>query len=79
MLKVNKIQFNYDHESDVLYGNIGKPKSGIADEKGNGIAIKYDVVSGEPIGFIVIDYMKRINRNMIKSIPEFEDVQLPQY
>ena len=73
------ILFDYDYEGDILYANVGEPRRTVAEELGNGIAIKHDPETGVIFGFTVIDYMKRINRNMISSIPHFENVKLPIY
>lgn len=75
----NKINFHYDTEVDVLYASIGKPKPAKSIEKGNGTLIRIDPNNGEIVGFTVIDYMYRIKKGLIKSIPEFEDIELPMY
>jgi uncharacterized protein YuzE len=74
-----KLKFSYDKTNDVLYANIGKPKSALSEEIGGGIAIKIDIETHKPIGFIIIDYMKRVHKNILRPIPNFKDVKLPQY
>lgn len=79
MIDKNKLQFDYDKKADVLYATIGPSRAGRTDEKGNGIAITYNIKNNEPIGFIIVDYMKRMKRKMIKKIPEFGIIKLPIY
>jgi uncharacterized protein YuzE len=74
-----KMKFKYDKGNDVLYANVGEPRSGLAEEVGGGIAVKFDLHDKKPIGFIVIDYMKRVNRNILQPIPNFEKIKLPTY
>ncbi len=75
----NQIAFHYDKEVDVLYANIGDQKPATSIEKGNGTTIRLDPSSGKIIGFTVIHYMKRIKKGLLKSIPEFEGIDLPNY
>lgn len=79
MINNSKINFHYDKKSDVLYANIGHPKPSTSIEKGNGTLIEVDPFSKEIVGFTVIDYMKRIKDGLLRSIPEFEDIELPRY
>jgi uncharacterized protein YuzE len=74
-----KMKFRYDKENDVLYANVGEPCSGLAEEVGGGIAVKFDIHNKKPIGFTIIDYMKRVNRNILLPIPNFEKIKLPTY
>ena len=74
-----KMKFKYDKDNDVLYANVGEPRSGLAEEVGGGVAVKFDIKDKSPIGFIVIDYMKRVNKHILKPIPNFENIKLPKY
>lgn len=78
-VKEKNIVFNYDSEVDVLYAHVGEPRKGkvVFDEEG--IVIKVDPKTNEFVGFTITNYMKRINRGLIKSIPNFENVKLPTY
>jgi hypothetical protein len=71
------INYHYDKKSDVLYAIIGEPRSTKSREEGNGISIRIDINTQEIVGFIIIDYMKRIERNLLNSIPYFKNVSLP--
>jgi len=79
MKNINKIQYHYDRDVDVLYASIGKPKPARSIEKENGTIIRVDPMTGKIVGFTVIHYMKRIKDGLLKSIPEFEDIELPRY
>jgi uncharacterized protein YuzE len=72
------IDLSYDAESDVLYGTLYIPKQTAYQEKGNGVAIRIDPETGKKVGFIVVDYMKRINKGILKKIPYFK-LELPKY
>jgi len=77
--KKRKIEFNYDIEADVLYASLGKPRKGYAIYDENGIVIRADINSDEIIGFTIVNYKKRLKRGLIRNIPNFEWVRLPQY
>jgi hypothetical protein len=77
--KKNKIDFHYDKDVDVLYASLGKPMPAKSVEKDNGTVLRIDPKTGRYIGFTIIDYMARLKSGMLKSVPEFEWVELPQY
>jgi hypothetical protein len=76
-MQKDDISYQYDEKSDVLYAIIGEPRSTKAREEGNGISLRIDMDTQEIVGFIVVDYMKRIKRNILKSIPYFQNISLP--
>lgn len=78
-MKTQEIEYNYDKTSDVLYAFVGERKQTKNIEKGNGITIRIDPETNEPIGFIVVDYKKRITQDLLKSIPLFDKISLPIY
>ena len=63
-----KIFFDYDSDADVLYSYINKPQPAKDIELDNGIVLNVDFKSGKLIGFIVIDYGKRLKKGMLKNI-----------
>lgn len=75
----NKINFHYDQEVDVLYASIGKPKPATSVEQNDGTLIRVDPHSNKVVGFTVINYMYRIKKGLLKTVPGFENIQLPIY
>jgi len=63
----------------MLYFSKDKPIPCKGKEIGNGIYIRIDPETNKEVGFTIIDYMKRINNNLLKSVPGFEDIELPKY
>ena len=54
-----KINFFFDEEGDVLDITFGKPRKAVAKELKNDIAIRIDPKSGEIVGIVILNFMKR--------------------
>jgi uncharacterized protein YuzE len=67
-----KINFFFDVEGDMLDITIGKPRKAIAKELKNDIAIRVDPESGEIVGIVILNFMKRFR---LKKKPE--KIELP--
>ena len=67
-----KINFFFDEESDMLDITIGKPRKAVAKELKNDIAIRVDPESGEIVGIVILNFMKRFR---LKKKPE--KIELP--
>jgi len=64
-----KINFFFDEEGDVLDITIGKPTKAVAKELKNDIAIRVDPKSGEIVGIVILNFMKRFRlRKRIEKI-----------
>jgi uncharacterized protein YuzE len=64
-----KINFFFDEEGDVLDITIGKPRKAVAKELKNDIAIRVDPKSGEIVGIVILNFMKRFRlRKRIEKI-----------
>jgi len=76
-----KIRFSYDKENDVLYSFINKPRKATCRELGlgNGILIRIDPDINKIVGFTVIDYERRKRDGLLKTVPYFKDIKLPEY
>jgi uncharacterized protein YuzE len=73
------LSFHYDSEADVLYASVGKPKPAKSIDFPNGIVLRVDPISGNYIGFTIINYMARKISGSLKKIPHFSNVELPLY
>lgn len=69
--------FQYDRAADVLYAFLGEPRPGIFKEPEDGIYIRLDVDTGEPIGFTIINYSRQKRDGHIRRIPHFPNVEIP--
>jgi uncharacterized protein YuzE len=67
-----KINFFFDEEGDMLDITIGKPRKAVAKELKNDIAIRVDPESGEIVGIVILNFMKRFR---LKKKPE--KIELP--
>ena len=67
-----KINFFFDEEGDVLDITIGKPRKAVAKELKNDVAIRVDPQSGEIVGIVILNFMKRFR---LKKKPE--KIELP--
>jgi hypothetical protein len=67
-----KINFFFDEEGDMLDITIGKPRKAIAKELKNDMAIRVDPESGEIVGIVMLNFMKRFR---LKKKPE--KIELP--
>jgi uncharacterized protein YuzE len=78
-IKSGKLVFKYDKESDVLYAYINRPEKAISIEKGNGILIRKNPDDMSITGFTIIDYKKRLQKGLLKSVPYFPKISLPHF
>jgi len=58
-LEERKIGFYFDEEGDVLDITFGKPRKAVAKELKNDIAVRVDPESGEVVGIVILNFMKR--------------------
>jgi len=58
-LEERKIGFFFDEEGDVLDITFGKPRKAVAKELKNDIAVRVDPKSGEVVGIVILNFMKR--------------------
>ncbi len=72
-----RITFQYDQEGDVLYAFFGKPKESVYDAVGGGVYIRKDPHTKKPIGFMIIDYGRRMQIGKLPPIPHFENIGIP--
>ncbi len=61
-MKIEKIEFDYDEEADVMYISFGEPKEAITEEIGN-IAIRIDERNREVVGLTIIEFMKTFGKS----------------
>ena len=54
-----KINFFFDEEGDVLDITFGKPRKAVVKELKNDIAVRVDPKSGEIVGIVILNFMKR--------------------
>jgi len=59
---MEKIEFDYDEEADVMYISFGEPKEAITEEIGN-IAIRIDERNREVVGLTIIEFMKTFGKS----------------
>jgi len=54
-----KINFFFDEEGDVLDITFGEPRKAVAKELKNDIAVRVDPKTGEIVGIVILNFMKR--------------------
>lgn len=58
---MEKIEFDYDEEADVMYVSFGEPKKAVTEEVGN-IGIRIDEKTREIVGLTIIEFMKTFGK-----------------
>lgn len=65
---MEKMNFFYDDEADVLDISIGKPKRALSEEIGNDIVVRKDE-KGNVVGFTILNFEKRAEVEKGFNIP----------
>ena len=65
---MEKMNFFYDDEADVLDISIGKPKRALSEEIGNDIVVRKDQ-KGKVVGFTILNFEKRAEVEKGSNIP----------
>ena len=60
--KVSSV-IHYDPEADVLYVSFGEPKPAEGIDIGDGTILRVEPVSKEVVGFTILDFSKRAERD----------------
>lgn len=63
-----KISYKYDHDSDVAYFSIGKPKPSVSENLG-GILLR-KTKKGKLTGVTILDFGKRQNLNNLECLKD---------
>ena len=65
-MKAN-IQYSFDREADVLYLSRGEPSPDVESEEiGDDIIIHCDRVTGDVVGFTILNFLKRAGEGLDK-------------
>jgi len=75
MAKEPALSIDYDSSADVLYVSLGEPRVALSYDAGDGLLIRRDPKSGEPIAITVMDYERRFRR--LPDISWLARVDLP--
>ncbi len=60
MKNKNQIKYFFDKESDILYFSKRKPSTKhISREVGEGIIVRIDSITGNMVGFTILNFLKR--------------------
>ena len=60
----------YDEEADVLYISIGKPRSSVGIDIGDGLTVFYDEETNEIVGITIIGIRENASYEVSQPIPE---------
>ncbi len=53
------LNWEYDEEADVLYISVGKPRSAVGVDIGEGVVVRYDEKKKEVVGLTIIGFRAR--------------------
>ena len=53
------LNWEYDEEADVLYISVGKPKTAVGVDIGEGVVVRYDNKKKEVVGLTIIGFRAR--------------------
>ena len=59
---LGQLSIDYDRTTDVLYLSIGEPRPALTVEDRDGLLIRKDIKSGQPIGVTILNYESRFRR-----------------
>ena len=60
-----KVQYSFDREADVLYLSNGQPSADAeSEEVGDDIIIHRDHITGEVVGFTILNFLKRAGEGL---------------
>lgn len=54
------LTWDYDEEADVLYISVGKPRSAVGVDIGEGVIVRYDEANHEVVGLTVVGVRNRL-------------------
>ena len=60
-MKMEKIEFDYDEEADVMYMSFGEPEEAVTEEIGN-IGVRINEKNKEIVGLTIIEFMKTFGK-----------------
>jgi hypothetical protein len=72
---VAQLTVEYDDASDVLYLSIGTPREAFTEEGPEGLLIRKDPQTKEPIGVTVVAYDRHFRK--LKDVSWLEETNLP--
>ncbi len=64
---LQKINFSYDEDADVMYFFIGRPKRAKTVEVGNDFVLRLEPRTGRVIGLTVLDFSKHFDLKSLKA------------
>lgn len=54
--------FQYDSEMDVMYFSFGEPQDAVGEEIEDGVVIRFNPTTGQPVGVTISDFTVRFKR-----------------
>lgn len=76
-LKYGDLSLSYDTASDVLYVSLGEPRPALTFEERDGVLVRKDLESGEPIAVTVLDYESHFRNIPDSEISWLREIALP--
>jgi uncharacterized protein YuzE len=59
-----QLNWEYDEEADVLYISIGKPRSAVGVDIGEGVIVRWDEKKKEVVGLTIIGLRERLTEGI---------------
>lgn len=72
------MKLRYDNVADVLYGFLGDPRPTSISEPEEGVFIRFDTITGQAVGFVIVDFRRQREAGFLTSIPFFPNLAIPQ-
>lgn len=60
------LSWEYDEEADVLYISVGKPRSAVGTDIGDGVIVRYDAKKNEVAGLTILGFRARTLQSLGK-------------
>ena len=65
--KKERVDWDYDEETDVLYLSIGKPRKAAGVDIGDGVVVRYDEKKREVVGLTILGVRARLVESLEKG------------
>lgn len=74
----DKYNFRYDKEADVLYASNGLKIKAKYHEIEDGVVLRIDPKTNNVVGFTIVNYALRVQRDMMKDISLLKNIKMPE-
>jgi hypothetical protein len=75
-LNIDDLSIDYDRADDVLYISVGEPREAVTFEERDGLLVRKDPSTGDPIAVTVVQYESHFRK--LNDVSWLEEQHLPE-